>query len=179
MNAHQENTKLKTISPRISEKTREFLISLGGTANAGAEYSLGTLADIATEHVPATFGNAITGIGYAVKAFSRLYRNALRDIIGTFEKNELLLMLDNMNGLILTPAIAGQHIVHNVLDGIALDGLDKKWNIDADTLKEKLKCLSDMQLIALELWCRAFWEVAYHSDNSNIEDYVKQLTYPE
>ena len=171
--------ELKTISPRISEKTSEFLLSLGGTVNAGAEYSLGMLTNMATEHAPATFGNAIMGIDYAVKAFSRLYRNALMDIIGTFEKNELLLMLDNMNGLILTPGIAGQHIIHNVLDGIALDGLDKKWNIDADTLKEKLKCLSDMQLIALELWCRAYWEVAYHSENSNIEDYVKQLIYPE
>lgn len=170
-----QKEELKTISPRITEKTREFLLSLGGTANSGAEYSLGMLADMATEHAPATFGNAIMGIDYAVKAFSRLYRNALMDIIGTFEKNELLLMLDNMNGLMLTPAIAGQHIVHNVLDGIALDGLDKKWEIDADTLKEKLVTLSDMQLIALELWCRAFWEVAYHSENSNIEDYVQQL----
>lgn len=170
-----QKEELKTISPRITEKTREFLLSLGGTANAGAEYSLEMIAGMATEHAPATFGNAIMGIDYAVKAFSRLYRNALMDIIGTFEKNELLLMLDNMNGLMLTPAIAGQHIVHNVLDGIALDGLDKKWEIDADTLKEKLATLSDMQLIALELWCRAFWEVTYHSDNSNIEDYVQQL----
>lgn len=171
--------ELKTISPRITKRTREFLLSLGGTVNAGAEYSLEMLAGIATEHAPATFGNAITGIDYAVKAFSRLYRKALMDIIGTFEKNELLLMLDNMNGVMLTPAIAGQHIVHNVLDGIALDGLDKKWEIDADVLNEKLKCLSEMQLIALELWCRAYWEVAYHSDSSNIEDYVKQLTYPD
>lgn len=169
--------KLKTISPRISEKTKEFLLSLGGTVNAGAEYSLGMLAGMATEHAPATFKNAITGIDYAVKAFSRLYRNALMDLTGTFEKNELLLMLDNMNGLTLTPAIAGQHIVHNVLDGIALDGLDKKWNIDADTLKEKLKCLSEMQLIALELWCRAYWEVAYHSENACIDDYVMQLLH--
>lgn len=174
-----QKEELKTISPRISEKTSEFLLSLGGTVNAGAEYSLGMLTNMATEHAPATFGNAIMGIDYAVKAFSRLYRKALMDIIGTFEKNELLLMLDNMNGVMLTPAIAGQHIVHNVLDGIALDGLDKKWKIDADTIKEKLVSLTDMQLIALELWCRAFWEVTYHSDNSNIEDYVKQLNQSE
>lgn len=170
--------ELKTISPRITEKTREFLLSLGGTANNGAEYSLGMLSGMGSEHAPATFGNAIMGIDYTVKAFSRLYRNALMDIIGTFEKNELLLMLDVMNGLILTPGIAGQHIIHNVLDGIALDGLDKKWGIDADEFKKKLVMLTEMQLIALELWCRAFWEVVYHTETS-IDDYVKQLCYPE
>ncbi len=46
---------------------------------------------------------------------------------------------------------------HQVSDGIALDGMDKKWEIDGPALLAKIAALTDMETIAMLDWCRWMW----------------------
>jgi hypothetical protein len=88
-----------------------------------------------------------------------------------------MLMLDVCNGLFLTPGIAGQHLLADVSDGIALDGLAAKWS-DAppDSFLARLQSLSIFQAHCLEIWCRAFWEQSGDEDAVSIEKWVEQLS---
>jgi hypothetical protein len=86
-----------------------------------------------------------------------------------------MLMLDVCNGLVLTPGMAGQHLTADVSDGIALDSLAAKWEIDGPALLTRLQALSIFQLHCLEVWCRAFWEQSGTPESVSIERWIEQL----
>lgn len=119
-----------------------------------------------------TWGSVNAGTTYVLDAFPALYKRTLEDLKGRFSREELLLMIDVNNGLWLTPRIAGQHMDAQVSDGIALDHLDEKWEIDGDVLNKKVADLSIFEAACLEIWIMAFWEQKEHE---NIEAYVAEL----
>jgi len=135
------------VAPRITDKSAEFYRQTGGNLNAGVEYILEAIPD--------------------------LYRYTLHTLKGRFTRGELMLMIDVNNGLILTPRIAGQHLGIQVADGIALDYLDGKWEIDGEELNKKVSNLSLFEAACLELWVQAFWNQEEHG---NIEEYVQEMT---
>jgi len=141
---------LKPVGPKITAKSFDFYAATFATTNAGTAYTL--------------------------ESFPALYRHTLiRELRGKFERQELLLMLDVCNGLVLTPGMAGQHLPADVSDGIALDGLAEKWEIDGPALLSKLHPLSIFQLHCLEVWCRAFWEQSGGENAVGIERWIEQL----
>lgn len=139
-------TGITKTSPRISDRSAELYKLLCGNPNAGMEY-----------------------IG---DAFSALYRHTLDDMRGKFSREELMLMIDACNGLWLTPMMAGQHMGAQVSDGIALDALDEKWEIDGTALNAKVAALTIFETACLELWVQAFWNQEEHG---NIKEYVGGL----
>lgn len=136
----------KSTSPEITEKSAEFYKTTWGSVNGGTTYIL--------------------------DAFPGLYKRTLHDLKGRFTRKELMLMIDVNNGLWLTPGISGQHMSAQVSDGIALDRIDEKWEIDGDTLNKKVADLSIFEAACLEIWIMAFWE---QDDHGNIEDWVGEL----
>ena len=136
----------KSTSPMIDDKCADFYKTTWGSVNAGTTYVL--------------------------DAFPALYKRTLEDLKGRFSREELLLMIDVNNGLWLTPRIAGQHMDAQVSDGIALDHLDEKWEIDGDALNKKVADLSIFEAACLEIWIMAFWEQEAPGD---IEAYVAEL----
>ena len=138
---------MKKITPRLSDKSATWLETNFKSIHAGAEYCLDSLPAVARVYT-----------GYELK--------------GTFTADELKLMIDAMNGTALTPQFAGQHLPGNVADGIALDGLDTKWEVDADQIKCKIKTLSVLDIFFLEIWIQGFWT---QSENVDLYDYVKPL----
>jgi hypothetical protein len=141
---------LKPVGPKITAKSFDFYAATFATTNAGTAYTL--------------------------ESFPALYRHTLiRELRGKFERQELLLMLDVCNGLVLTPGMAGQHLPADVSDGIALDNLAHKWDIDGAAFIAKLRALSIFQLHCLEVWCRAFWEQSGNDGAVGIERWVEQL----
>jgi hypothetical protein len=115
------------------------------------------ISDAAAEWYPSLFSNLHAGATYILEALPRLYQRTLYEMKGVFSEGELSLMIDVMNGTMLTPQLAGQQIGANVSDGIALDHLDKKWEIDGKALNEKLAGLSPFQLACLEIRASGFW----------------------
>ena len=97
------------------------------------------------------------------QAIPNLYSVTLGEIKGLFTAGEVNLMLDVSNGLLLMPMILGQHLSHEVEDGIDLNGLAEKWDIDRDALLEKLARLSTTQIAVLETVLNDFW---YGADKS-------------
>jgi hypothetical protein len=141
---------LKPVGPKITAKSFDFYAATFATTNAGTAYTL--------------------------ESFPALYRHTIvRELMSRFTRGELLLMLDVCNGLVLTPGMAGQHLLADVSDGIALDGLAEKWEIDGPALLTKLQALSIFQAHCLEIWCRAFWEQSGKPESVSIERWIEQL----
>lgn len=132
-----------------------------------------------------TFKNLNAGSMFVLDAFPTLYKRALFDLKGIFTRGELCLMIDLFNGLILTPQIAGQHIAIEVKDGIELESLDKKWEVNKDEILVKLEGLDifPFKKACLEIWLRAFWdgkrEGQEGSHKTDLESYVAQLRSEE
>jgi outer membrane scaffolding protein for murein synthesis (MipA/OmpV family) len=143
-------TAKSNIGPRISIGAKGFYKERFSSLNAGAEYAL--------------------------EAFPVLYRRTLADLAGRFTAGELSVMLDVANGLALTPGIAGQHLVMECVDAMALDGLDSKWRVVTKDFLEKLQALSLFQCACLEVWARAYWESDYYQKDNSLAEYVKPLT---
>lgn len=88
-----------------------------------------------------------------------------------------MLIVDVFNATALTPMMAGQQIDINVADGIALDHLDKKWEIDGAALNAKIASLTIYEAACLEIWANGFWygKNQVDSDNQDVEGWVKTL----
>lgn len=100
-----------------------------------------------------------TGAGYIINAAPSVARKFIGiDIKDRFSAGELKLMIDVMNGTMLTPGMAGQHLQANVEDGIALDGLAEKWEVDGPGIVKKLADMSTPDLMFLEIWIQGFWK---------------------
>jgi len=124
-------TDKKKTAPRIQESTATFIQDRFKTLNSGLEY----VAD----------------------AFPVLYKRAMAELKGSFTRSQLSLIIDVFNATALTPSMAGQHIAISVSDGIALDGLDKKWDVNADEINNQIAALTHFQAACLEIWANGFW----------------------
>lgn len=133
------------------------------------------ISDRAADWYAATFGNLNAGAEYIMEATPKLYAMTIDSgIRGKFSRNELMLMLDAMNGHVYNPQYAGSELGMNVANGMALDALDRKWGItDHWGLNRKIADLSPWERACLETWVRAFWQQESHD---NIEPYVAELT---
>jgi hypothetical protein len=139
---------------------------------AGITKTAPRISDRSAEFYRGIFGNLNQGLEYTLDAFPALYRYALNDLKGRFSRGELMLMIDVGNGLWLTPFMAGQHMSAQVSDGIVLDHLDEKWEIDGDVLNKMVAALTIFEAACLELWVQAFWK---NLDSLDLEAYVADL----
>lgn len=77
---------------------------------------------------------------------------------------EAMLIIDSLNGYLMTPELP-QLMVHNVRDSIEMDGLDKKWNVDAQALMQKLGQLTPIECLAITDAVERWWiNPTYHID---------------
>jgi hypothetical protein len=127
------------------------------------------------EIIPTHFPSLNAGLEYIADSWPTLHRKALAEIRGLFSKDELLLILHVFNGCALTPALAGKHLAPSVVDGIALQGLDKKWHANSKKMVHKIDRLTSFQAAAIEVWATGFWVGSANRNKGAIEEYVKDL----
>jgi len=84
-----------------------------------------------------------------------LYRLALREVKLTLP--ECWFLVDMLNGSLMDANTAGL-LWASAEDACALDGLDKKWQVDGKAFVEKLKALSPVQALALADAAERFWQ---------------------
>lgn len=83
----------------------------------------------------------------------------------TFTDAELCLIVDALNGTRHTDGIPIQfHLISNVVDAISIDQLDKKWDVNTETLSAKLNALTEAEAKALNGRVIAFWDASPHQD---------------
>lgn len=142
--------KKPKISPYVSDQTIKFLQEV---------------------HMP--MQETPTGMAaYWLEAVAATYRRECHELKKLFSEAEKSLMIDVMNGCMLSPGLAGQHLTANCEDGIELDRLDEKWKIDAEKFLKKLNALTPAQLMMLEVWAVAFWSGEVEKKGA-LEGYIK------
>ncbi len=134
----------KATAPRIAEQSAKFYSEVFPSLNAGMEY-----------------------VG---DAFPLLYKRTLLSLKNIFSRAELCLLIDIFNGTFLTPNLAGQHLEIQVEDGIKLEGLDEKWEVDSEKLLGKIQSLKFFERVCLEIWAKGFW-----NKNQNMDEWLKSL----
>lgn len=117
------------------------------------------------------------GIEYVLEMFPMLFRNALSEIRGKFSRKEVMLIIRVMSGLILSPQLAGQYVIGNVLDRIAREDLVASDGIEKSGFLEKLRTLNTFQRACLEIWANSYW---YHGgkpyeDSDALNRYMETL----
>ena len=133
----------KVVSARVTEGTLEFLERYFRNRTCGAEYLL--------------------------ESFPNLFAKEMAGIKEKLNERELKLIIDVFNGLLPTPILAGHHLLASVEDGIRLDNLDMKWEIDAQVLLDKIEALSPAQRAILEIWAIGYWQ---HDPLPDLEEYA-------
>ena len=136
---------MKSVTPRISPEVETWLVSTFGTKGAGAEYLL--------------------------ESQYQLYRRYTASFKKLFSENEISLMLDVINGCMLSPQIAGQHIQANVADGCLLDEMAAKWSVESTQLLQKIKGLHLAERAMLEIWLQNFW---YQKETRDLNEWIKK-----
>lgn len=101
-----------------------------------------------------------------------LYKRALKEV--PLSVQEAWLLVDVLNGSLMD-ANTARLLWANVEDGCALDGLDKKWEVDGKALAEKLRNLSDFQNMALIDAAEKFWQ----ANNGSMTDDDLQKFFPQ
>jgi hypothetical protein len=83
-----------------------------------------------------------------------LYKHALREV--PLSENEACLLCDVLNGTLMD-ANSAALLWAEVEDGIRLDGLDQKWEVDGPALVKRLQALDRLHCLALIDAAERFW----------------------
>jgi len=111
----------------------------------------------ALEWYAENFDTPTGGASLILESFPALYLTVLSDLRGRFTEAEARLILDALNGLLLTPRLVGSHLELEVHDAVKLNGLDEKGEVDGKALLTKLRALTRFDRAVIEMWARAFW----------------------
>jgi hypothetical protein len=129
------------------------------------------------------FKNAEIGAHILLEGFHGLFMKTLRELKGTFERNELYLIMNVFEGLTLNPADYGGYLEPECLDAFEKDLLDIKWDVDDAAFLKKLKTLTVFQKACLEIWASAYWygggAVGAQKTDTDLERHVAQLMHRE
>jgi hypothetical protein len=81
-------------------------------------------------------------------------RKRLKELLSP---GEIALILDTTNGTLFSEPLSIRLLWASVSDAISLEGLDKKWKVDGETLVAKVKGLDPFLTIALVDACERWW----------------------
>lgn len=101
-----------------------------------------------------------------------LMRKALAGM--EFTLAEVSLIVDAMNGAIMSPATA-RYLWALVEDGIKLGGAAEGWGASGKALVEKLKGLSEFQSIAIVDAAERYWTATGKGTGGHTDDLLKEI----
>lgn len=101
--------------------------------------------------------------------FYALLETSMRKVRQVLTKQEALLILDAINGTIVEAGQAaelwmGTSLQHQIVDAIAYNDLSQKWEVDRDTLLDKLNSLEHFERYALVDWVKNMWNKTHDHD---------------
>jgi hypothetical protein len=130
------------------------------------------ISDMSAEFYDNNFRSRNAGCEYFLDAIPSLYKRTLRDLKGHFDGEELKLIVDLFNSTNLSPSFAGQQIESKIDDGIKLDAMDKKYDINGVRLLEKIGNLTPFERACVELWANGWYA---NDELPDLEGYVNSL----
>ena len=130
--------------------------------------------------LPQTQGNLSGAIDKHLRRLWALCDIALSQLHNRFSQTEMSLIIDVLNGTIM-PEEAIRHwpalLAQDVEDGCRLDGLDKKWGVDASALSSKVESLTTLEGVALVMFAERFWDMVGEGGTSiSLNAYIADFT---
>ena len=113
---------------------------------------------------PSVFPNLHNGLCYVLEAFPEMYRWTLREMHGTFDRDELLNMLNATMNLELTPGMAGEHIIPAV----------RRYAARTPQIS-KLETLTTCERTCIEIWACGYWIALERDPGLDPEDWITPL----
>lgn len=107
----------------------------------------------------------------ALQALRKIRQTSLNELKGAFTPNEWEFLADSLNGTWVPEAFrcSVSGLIAHCEDSALLDGLDKKWGVDMDALKQKTQNLHGANVDALYSRVEGFWS---HSEQ-NLEEWAE------
>ena len=104
------------------------------------------------------FSDKATSHTFMMDTWAHIWQYFLRKTKEVFTKDELFLLIDLHNGIMLSPIHYGSNALGvGISEACVMDGLDKKWDVDVESILDKVSSLPAMHQFILELWANAFW----------------------
>ena len=136
--------------------------------------------NVSLEAIRHDYENSTNGTNRMIMFALRARKMIHNEVKGVFSKNELHAMLDNENGTMIELRYWGnkQMFMYSLEDGVKYDGLDKRWEVDFESIKEKIDKLSDVAFLYLHESIYCFWNesVSYGSPAPSMEKFIKDFT---
>jgi hypothetical protein len=122
------------------------------------------------------FEDPATATEFMLSAWRSIYRSSMAQLKGVFTGKELMVFIDIHNGVMLSPqSYANNSLLHGLSDSISLEGVDEKWEVDAEAIKAKVRALPNILCFCLEIWSRGFWYGKEPEEGRDYTTYIKQL----
>lgn len=102
------------------------------------------------------------GISGAITTMCSRYDEIVRRSLQTIRMSvaEWCLIADTCNGWFMDSPGSSNYLPHEVQDGIGLNQLDAKWQVDGPALIAKLQAMSFAELVAINDTCERFWALS-------------------
>jgi hypothetical protein len=103
-------------------------------------------------------GNRSAVISRHLDRYFSMLARARRELRELLSDSETMLIVDVLNGVGFWDTFGVYLVAHEVADGIGLDRLDEKWQVDGKALIAKLSNLTDAQHLALVDSVTMWWD---------------------
>lgn len=107
----------------------------------------------------------------ALQALRKVRQVSMNELAGVFTPNEWKFLADGFNGVMMPDSFrcSVSGLIAHCEDSASLDGLDKKWDVDMEALKQKIRGLHGANVDALYSRIEAFWS----NGEADLEEWAK------
>ena len=122
------------------------------------------------------FDNRNEAIQAAIDAYNSIRRYTLNEITGIFTREEIIAMVDNLNGTLLQPEYQANKDIYiaHLEDGEKFENLSARFEVDFKTLKAKVEGLTAAQIFFIQAEIERFWRQESNIENG-LEIFIKRL----
>jgi hypothetical protein len=133
------------------------------------------LNDLAARYFEEDFKSVAAGAQHAAENYYQLKGQTARELKGRFTRQELIAMIDSLNGLFHTPMTQSsvQMFLIGMTDSEELDGTFTRHEADWNAFKAKAEQLTSAQVFFLQQLIKEFWDVP--NDARNLDGWVDTL----
>jgi hypothetical protein len=128
------------------------------------------------EQLTALFDNRTEAVQGAVDAYVNIRKYTLRELKGIFVREELIGLIDNLNGSMLQAdyqANKSMYIAH-LEDGEHFENMSERFNFDFQTLINKVNSLTSAQIFFLQAEIERYWRQDSSKDDS-LNKFIEQF----
>lgn len=132
-----------------------------------------TLTEADTQRIASLYPTQKEGLELAVRNYLAIRDNALLELRGVFNREEIIAFVDIYNGTMYDPTFVGrQYLSIQLEDAEAFEGIVTRHGADLQVMLTKVSQLTHAQALVLAEECWRFW---YASDKQELDEFVSRM----